>query len=103
MCVYSMVLDQYAPLFPRRLEDIPTWNPPKAAEISLDPSIVARIEALEKLVAEFKEAMELAKKLDVLTRQPDCEDPEKAKLLQRIAELEAEIKKFKQDKKAKKK
>lgn len=102
MCVVSMVMDQYQPLFPKKWEEVPTWNPPIPIVLT-DPSIEARIKALEDLVAELKEAIELAKKLDVVTRQPDCEDPEKMKLLERIAELEAEIEKFKAGKKVKKK
>lgn len=102
MCVLSMVFDQYQPLLPKKWTDLPTWKPPTPKELA-DPSLEARVKALEELVKELKEAIKLAKQLDAVTHQPDCEDPEKAKLLDRIKKLEAEIKKFKASKKSKKK
>jgi hypothetical protein len=44
---------------------------------------------LRKLIANYREAMKAAETVDRLTGQPDCEDPEKAKLKERVAELEA--------------
>lgn len=46
---------------------------------------LTRIERFRELVAD-------AKQFDIETNQPDCEDEEKAKLLERIAELEAQLK-----------
>lgn len=46
------------------------------------------IQELRALIAEFKEAVAAARKVDLLTKQPDCEDPEKAKLEERVARIE---------------
>jgi hypothetical protein len=70
MCVVSMVHDYYAP----KLEDL---SLPK-----LD---------IPKLLEDFRRAQEAAQTVDTLTGQPDCVDPEKAKLEARVAELEAEL------------
>lgn len=98
----SMVFDQYAPKFP-------PWNEPAKPYVPYvepKPEIdwteffkTHQVDELKKLIKEFKEAVEHAKKLDILMKQPDCEDPEKAKLLKRVAELEAQIKKLKPKKK----
>ncbi len=86
MCFVSNVSDFYGkkfePLWPTQA--VPstniTWTPP-----SVDLS------ELKLLIDDFKQAMEAAKKLDVLMKQPDCVDPEKAKLEARVAELEAKL------------
>lgn len=82
MCVVSMVHDHYLDRFqPYVTPDITiSWPPP-----SLDLS------ELRKLIEEFKEAISAAKTIDVLTKQPDCVDPEKARLSARVAELEAKL------------
>lgn len=54
---------------------------------------------LRLLIAEFKQALEAAKAVDRLTGQPDCEDPEKVKLVDRVAELERQVKKLSRKKK----
>lgn len=46
---------------------------------------------LRKLIDEFREAVKLAKQLDIVTRQPDCEDAEKKRLEERVAELEKQL------------
>jgi len=74
-----MVMDHYSTTFPQQQ---PTWT------VTYEPS---ETERLRKLIDEFKEAVEAAKKLDVLTNQPDCVDPEKAKLEERVAELERQL------------
>src|SRR5262245_24767074 len=79
MCVLSMVMDYYKPKI---------FNTDEAD--------------FKKLVKDIKEAVDAAKKVDELTGQPDCVDPEKAKLMERVAELEKEVQKLKK-KKAKKK
>lgn len=106
MCVYSMVLDHYQPLIPQpwgpNIPDIlpqpeyqpPEFNPNGFTFTSLPNFQVispAEIEAIRKLIAEFKEALEAAKVIDRLTKQPDCEDPEKKKLEERVALLEKQI------------
>lgn len=83
MCVVSMVMDHYGPLFPQGTSPWDIFRPQPPAN---DPLVDGL--ALRKLIDEFKEAVAAAKKIDVLTKQPDCEDPEKVKLVARVAELE---------------
>ncbi len=97
MCVVSLVMDHYKPLFP---EPVYPWTAPTTAPVpSVQPNVgqtvygwpFVDVTELKKLIAEFKEAVEAAKRIDILTQQPDCEDPEKAKLVTRVAELEAQV------------
>lgn len=81
MCVMSMVVDYYKPQFDRYV-------------YSGQNQIVIYPDAQPdwgKLVREFREAIQAAKRVDDLTGQPDCVDPEKAKLTERVAELERKI------------
>ncbi len=100
MCVYSMVLDHYKPLIP----EVVPWIPDPAPIKPLGEVIVTgtkfpnfqiisqeEIDSIRKLIAEFKAALEAAKLIDKLTNQPDCEDPEKKKLEDRVALLEQQI------------
>ncbi len=85
MCVISMVIDRFEPQFP-------VIGPSQTADPRLftwPPSI--DLAELRKLVDEFKQAVEAAKTVDRLTGQPDCVDPEKAKLVERVAELERRL------------
>lgn len=107
MCVYSAIFDHYGPRFD-------PWIKPTVPSVPFEPinpqppidlspfNIKSEIEELKKLIKEFKEAAEHAKKLDALMQKPDCEDPDKAKLLDRIAELEKAIAALKKPKKSKK-
>lgn len=83
MCTISMVYDHYKP----RIWDLLNDPTPDA----------------ERVIDDFRKATEAAKIVDVLTGQPDCEDPEKAKLEDRVAELERQVKKLKAKAKKKKK
>ncbi len=97
MCVYSMVLDHYKPLIPE------PWNPltsdpwPQGGVTPLTGvnnfQIISQeeVESIRKLIIEFRAALEAAKLIDKLTNQPDCEDPEKKKLEDRVALLEQQI------------
>jgi hypothetical protein len=103
MCVYSAVFDHYGPRFDR-------WTKPASPSVEPIPEIDLNIfamkdaiEELKQLIKEFKEAAEHAKKLDTLMQKPDCEDPDKAKLLGRIAELEKAIAQLQKPKKKTKK
>jgi len=98
MCVLSMVMDHFGPKIP----SWPTPNPPNfvfpiapAAPMDLTGGfvIISREEAdrLRALIADFRAAVEAAKAVDRLTAQPDCVDPEKAKLEERVAELEKRL------------
>lgn len=80
MCVVSMVHDHYKPLFER-------YTPPQT--VTFAPTI--DLAELRRLVEDFKAAVEAAKKVDTLTAQPDCEDPEKVRLQDRVAELEKKL------------
>ena len=89
MCTFSMVHDHFDPRIPRVqpiVPDVP-WPP------TTEPKPSMSLEELTKLIRDFQVAGEAAKKVDELTKQPDCVDPEKAKLSERIAELEATLSK----------
>jgi len=94
-----MVMDHYGTRFPRNPWEIEIPAPdatPATQTITtvgtlFNPDLAAEVARLRKLIDEFREAVEAAKKIDVLTKQPDCEDPEKAKLLDRVAELERRL------------
>lgn len=98
MCVVSMVMDHYQPIFPQRFPDVwPVVDPPTPyvpTTIGTThftwPTTVDLAE-LRKLIDEFKEAVGAAQRIDILTKQPDCEDPEKAKLVDRVAALEERL------------
>lgn len=90
MCVISDVMDRYNPWFPQTVPD------PTQPGSTFDWSKIFTPQApdlteMRKLIDEFKEAIEHAKKLDVLMKQPDCIDDDKAKLLERVARLEKVI------------
>lgn len=83
MCVISMVMDHYRPQFDRFIQP----QAPQQWTITQGPDLAE----LRKLIEDFKAATEAAKKVDALTAQPNCEDPEKAKLQERVAELEGQL------------
>jgi len=97
MCVMSMVHEDFS-------KRIPTdWLPGTTivtgtSPIVATPASYAQVEALrqevaalKQLVLDFREAVQAAAVVDRLTRQPDCVDPEKAKLEARVRELEARL------------
>lgn len=101
MCVMSMVHDDFSKRLPT------DWNPPfplnpGVATITTSslvlPATSAQVEslrqevaALKQLVLDFHEAVKAAAIVDRLTRQPDCVDPEKARLEERVRELEGRL------------
>lgn len=102
MCVVSMVMDHFNPIIPDdwrpqtgRLEihasPAFSWPPPQPVDASTVEALRAEVANLVKVVADFKSAVEAARKVDALTAQPDCVDPEKAKLEARVAELERRL------------
>lgn len=105
MCVVSMVHDNFQPRFPQDIEGWPNVIPqPRPWDstggtvnlgVILKPAFqiisIEEIEALQKLINDFKTAVEAAKIVDRLTGQPDCVDPEKKKLEDRVAKLEQQI------------
>lgn len=104
MCVVSMVHDHFQPLIPdptqpwkRDGSAVPSTSPP-AIDLGALFSGEATLAEFKRAVAEarqviedFKAAVAAAKKVDALTKQPDCVDPEKAKLVERVAELEKRL------------
>jgi hypothetical protein len=94
MCVMSIVHDHYHDQFPGGI-----WPQPKSGGLGSYPWTVTppampsaeEIERLSKLIKDFREAQEAAAKLDKLMSKPDCVDPEKAKLQERVAELEKQL------------
>lgn len=80
MCVVSMVMDHYRPVFYPYIP--PQTLPFRERPALMDPEFV------KERIREFKESLEAAEKVDRLTGQPDCEDPEKAKLKEQVDRLE---------------
>ncbi len=100
MCVYSAVMDYFKPLFPEVVPPQPhfPWTiAPFAPSATYAPSITIaeiapdRVAELRSLIERFEKAVEAAKTVDMLTGQPDCEDPEKANLEARVKELERRL------------
>jgi hypothetical protein len=121
MCVVSMVMDHYKDRFDRQWpwgdtrtgDGIPTpmptnpWRMPAPINPMIPqedfkrqierlreaqkPQPSPEVEALRELIKEFREALAAAKLVDVLTDQPDCEDPVKAKLEDRVKALEKHL------------
>jgi hypothetical protein len=89
MCVISMVMDHYEPRIPK-IDPLPGWVVPMSPVPTLPPG-VGSIEELRKLLADFHEAVAAAKRVDELTNQPDCVDPKKATLMERVADLERRL------------
>ena len=77
MCTISMIFDHYNPIIPLTVTPIGPSTAP-----------LYDVEAMRKLIEEFHAAMAAAKLVDKTLGTPDCEDSEKAKLLERVAELE---------------
>jgi hypothetical protein len=95
-----MVHDHFEPKIPsdwnpHGIQIGPAVTPPFVIPVPVDAATVealrAEIANLTKVVADFKTAVEAARKVDSLTAQPDCADPEKAKLEARVAELERRL------------
>lgn len=102
MCVMSMVHDHFLPKIEPFLPKVPIDAQPwpfapgftTTTTGGLLPFLtLEEIATVREIIARFREASAAAAKVDVLTSQPDCVDPEKAKLMARIDELEAELKK----------
>lgn len=78
MCVVSIVYDHYFERFDQVLPVIqPFFTLPPSSDVAI----------LRKLIEEFRECLEAAKKVDSLTGKSDCVDPEKQKLEDRINDI----------------
>jgi hypothetical protein len=95
-------MDHYMPFIPEDWQPKPlrvdiggtpsiVWPPQPTIDAATIEALRAEIVSLAKIVTDFKTAVEAARKVDALTAQPDCEDPEKAKLEARVAELERRL------------
>jgi len=90
-----MVMDQYSPYFPQQWPN--QWPPaPRGPIVTPDErdaaeDIVLAVEELRELIDSFHKAVDAARTFDRLTGQPHCEDPEKTKLEERVAELERRL------------
>ena len=87
MCMISNVHDHFSPVIPTVTPQpwIPWENVPVTTPGPWD------LERMAELLKAFQDAKDAAKKFDALTGQPDCLDPEKAKLEDRIKQLEAAL------------
>lgn len=95
MCVVSMIMNHYEPIFPPLTpEPVPTTPVPLDLSPVLDNFIYEgkTIKEWKKLIEEFKAATTAAKLVDKVTGQADCEDPEKMKLVDRVRMLEDRLK-----------
>jgi hypothetical protein len=97
-----MVMDHFKPFIPDDWQPqtgridihgtpVIPWPPPQTVDTATVEALRAEIAGLAKIVADFKTAVEAARKVDALTAQPDCADPEKTKLEARVAELERRL------------
>lgn len=97
MCIVSNVYDDFNKRFPTSPWEVPriepyTWpNPNETIADDISKSLQKQLEEAKKFIEQFREAKELAKRLDILLNQPDCVDPDKAKLEKRIEELEKRL------------
>lgn len=93
MCVVSMVHDFYGDRFRKygSGQDGTEWSEFVERYIPNQPSVKDELAEIRKLIAEFREALAAALRVDELTAQPDCVDPEKATLEGRVAELEKRL------------
>lgn len=80
MCTTSMIMDTGRQYFTPVLNQPPAWFTRDRTD-----EVLAAIDALRK-------AFEAAKVFDTATNQPNCEDPEKVRLMDRIDELEKRLK-----------
>ena len=91
MCNVSQIMDQYRPFIPDpsvwpQMQVIIDNTPPEPRKV-----IDLTIDELYELLGSFRQAVEAAETFDRLTGQPDCVDPEKATLEDRVAALEQKI------------
>lgn len=88
MCVVSMIHDHFDPIIPTI--DPEPWKRSDSDPWRNDPSTIPAFDLreLDDIIKEFRRLLDMAKTIDIKTNQPDCVDPEKAKLQDRIVELE---------------
>jgi hypothetical protein len=85
-------MDNYGPYIPR--PDQYPWTQPPIQTVPPAPAPMKRwptFDELNELLESFRDAVRAAEAFDRLTGQPDCVDPEKAALEERVAELERKL------------
>ena len=85
MCVYSAVMDTWTDKIPT----IIPWEVPNIPTTIMPTPSKSEIIEIRKFIETFKAEVEKAKEQDIKENNPDCADPEKAKLEDRVRELEA--------------
>lgn len=99
MCVMSMVHDHYGQaLGGAMVEGQALWgsnNQPNWPTLMAGTLTAKDVADLRQLIKDFREASTAAKRVDELTGQPDCVDPKKAELEERVAKLEVELERIK--------
>lgn len=98
MCIVSMVYDHYQDKWPLKTGTY-TWP---AGPLTVDQLTEKQKEEIRELIKQFYSDLKAAEQLDKHLNQPDCEDLEKAKLLEKIKALETELAKRKARKRRKK-
>jgi hypothetical protein len=93
MCVVSMVHDSYTDKLPWVEPYVPPEAERWAKHVVGTYPLGAPIDfnKLREMIDEFRALIEAAKFIDSKLSQPDCLDPEKAKLEEKITQLEAVI------------
>lgn len=95
MCVVSAVHDQYEPYIPLPKQwpivPAPSTGATPITKVIVNVDLQEQIDELKELIASFRKAVEAAEVFDRLTGQPDCVDPDKAKLVERVEALEKKI------------
>lgn len=81
MCTFSMIVDQLGPVIPD-IQVNPAWIPGWTHE---------QIEEWRKFFEEAKAKLAAAKVEDAAAGTPDCTDPAKAPILERLAEMERRL------------
>jgi hypothetical protein len=103
MCVRSMVYDYWNKYpWPQPLPiyvPYPVPQPQPYDPMPRQPQIEINWEVVKADIEKFKKSIAAAKVVDDLTAQPDCEDPDKAKLKEKIEALEKRIKQLEAKKK----
>ena len=99
MCFTSVVMDQWSPYIPAVPRKFwPSTYPPAPASPAPPPFPVTpqvappyTNEQLRELIDSLRVAVKAAETLDRITGQPDCVDPEKAALMDRVKALERRL------------
>lgn len=84
MCMVSMIYDHYEPKIPV-IERHPFDQP---FVLPATPKEPTSLDEFRKMLDEFKRDVKAAKETDAKAGEPDCFDPAKAKLEERVRELE---------------